>query len=372
MGGVETGLLRELANDLDTPGVARFLVAMPNTPSRVLDNIIRQGDIECLRILAANPAYQERLSNHENQEVRQVVAGCRNLPFSVALQLCADPAFQVRMTLAKNPSIPPKIQLKLSSDPVPFVRMALLENRKLDEEFQVGLGDDIDTTVHLSTLLMPRLSYVCMKIWSEFDEELGQLALARRQDLPPNIQETLSKSKYPSVLQELLKYQKLSDETLVTFASSGDEATLLALLEQPELSVTVQLRSWKWGEATPAVKQKLAQNPSLADEVGVMMVGDGADSGLLELLAQNPSANLTATRKLLAESGQPRVLKLLAGHPAVKESNELLSAIIENAGDDVLPHVAYRRLNCSGVSEAARQRLLNSQLHSVRNLVAVN
>lgn len=366
--GVDIAILRELAAKyLDVPGVPLFLASMPETPSRIQLMLIERGDFEVLRVLADNPNYIPRLMQHPSSEVRCCVASARHLPPALALQMCQDSAFEVRMALARNPVIPPNVQLKLSNDTVPMVRMALLDNRKLDEEFQIGLGDDIDTAVHLSTLLRPRLSYACMKIWAEFDEELGQLALARRSDLPEKIVELLTQSKYSSVRLELLKYQNLPEETLIRFANSPDSSVLLALLSRQALSAAVISAIWKSGAGIPAVLSELAQHPSLTDEIGVALAGDEA---VRPLLAANASPELAAARRALILLNSSALSKILLANPCVQSESALLSMIIETCADEVLPHLAYRQIDCSQVSPAARERLKNSCLPTVKALTA--
>ena len=366
---LDFGLLRELGQHLGEPGVAEFLASLPVTPSSILNAIARGNDLAALRVLAQNPNYVQRLSEHENGEVRAFVAQSRHLALPQAQKLAKDPDVRVRVALARNPMLPTNLQLTLSQDPVPFVRMALLGNRKLDEEFQIGLGDDIDTTVHLATLLTPRLSVACMKIWGDFDEEVGQLALARRGDLPSNVLQQLARSRYASVRLALLEHQQLSEGQLSAFAAQGDEAVGLALLRRPDLPEALFAALWRDGAASAAVRAALAGHAGLPDAVGLALAATG-DAGLQEALALNPGAALGETRRQLAATADGHVLKLLLANPLAQTDAELLSALIVRASEDVLPHLALRRIDCAGVSAEAKARLAACPLPSVRALAA--
>ena len=118
------GVLRELANDLETPGVDVFLASMPGTPTRVLDLLMQRNNPEVIRLLAQNPNLHAKLATHPDAAVRRLVAENRRLVPTIALQLAKDEAVEVRVALAKNQMIPTNIQRILLQDPVPFVRLA--------------------------------------------------------------------------------------------------------------------------------------------------------------------------------------------------------------------------------------------------------
>ncbi|MBQ4479871.1 MAG: hypothetical protein II943_04450 [Victivallales bacterium] len=367
---VGMGVLRELGtNDLDTPGVEIFLASMPTTPTRVLDQLIQRGNHEVTRLLSQNPALHPKLSEHPDPAVRQQVAENRRIAPAIAQQLARDEAVGVRVALAKNPTILANVQRVLLADPVPFVRLALLDNRRLEPEFMDGLSDDLNPTVHACTLLAPKLSPVFMKSWAEYDEELGQLALAHRDDLPPAIVNLLSQSKYPSVQLALLRQPSLPEEFLAAHVASEDPSVLRIIANRRNLSAELQ-RALIANPAFPLeLKRTMAQRADLADEVGSNLCDTG-DSELLRDLAVNLAPQLSATRMRLTQCGFPFVLKLLLANP-LAHTPEVLSSLVLHATEDVLSHLAYRSISCESLLPEAQERLRNSILPSVRELAAV-
>lgn len=358
------GVLRELANDLETPGVDVFLASMPGTPTRVLDLLMQRNNPEVIRLLALNPNLHAKLATHPDAAVRRLVAENRRLVPTIALQLAKDEAVEVRVALAKNQMIPTNIQRILLQDPVPFVRLALLENRRLDSEFMDGLSDDLNPTVHACTLLAPRLSPLCMKSWAEFDEELGQLALAQRADLPPPIIAKLAQSKYPRVRLALLRHNTLSENLLADYVISEDTEVLRILANRETLAADLQLALIENPALPPDAKLLLAQRTDLADQAGLQLC-ENATPELLQLLAINLTPELPATRLRLTEIGDSLLLKLLLANPFVA-TPEILSSLIVHATEDVLSHLVYRGITCPGLSQEARNRLASNALPNVR------
>lgn len=364
---MDIGVLRELGKEhLSTPGVPLFLASMAGTPSKILEILEGSDDPQVLQQLALNPNSLARMAGSESEAARLAAASSRKLTQQQAQRLAEDASVAVRVELAKNPAIPTPVQLKLSQDNVPFVRIALLENRKLDEEFQVGLGDDIDTIVHLSALLVPRLAPACLKIWAGEAEELAQLALARRADLTPELVATISQSAFPTVLLALLEHQQISEESLADFIVRGDEATVLAILKRPELSPELQDAIWQRHGDKPQVRIALASHPSLADKIGNALC-ENADDALRQLLATNTSATLFQARLLLASQGGDSLLKLLLANPRCHEP-QILDAIVQRASDETLCHLAYRQISCAQLSEESRARLRECPMPLVQRL----
>lgn len=364
---VEMGLLRELAQHLDQPGVPLFLASMPNTPSRILESLQDSQDPQVLQVLANNPNCLHRMAAAQTLPPRLAAAGSRKLTQQQALHLAQDPQVEVRVALAKNPAISSPVQLKLSQDCVPFVRAALLENRRLVEEFQVGLGDDVDTAVHLAALLVPRLSPACMEIWVKESEELAQLALSRRKDLTPAMVEALTHSDHPSVMLSLLARQTLTEERLEAFIRRGDASIALAILRRRELSLPLQAALWETHGALPEVRLALAAHPALDDAVGLPLLDLQAGEEIPRLLALNPSPALPQTRAKLAREGSIFLCKHLLANPRSHEK-ALLETLVLRGDQVLLCHLAYRRIPCHGLSPQATERLLQSPLPSVRAL----
>jgi hypothetical protein len=370
---LEMGVLRELGKDLSEPGVPLFLASMPNTPSRILEQLLDSEDAAVLAALSLNANFLHRLVSAPSKAARLAAAGSRKLTQPQAQQLAQDPEVDVRATLARNPVIPSPVQLKLSQDPVPFVRAALLENRRLVEEFQVGLADDIDTAVHLSALLVPKLSAPAMEIWAKESEELAQLALARRKDLPPAIVTILSQSPHPTVLLSLLEHQQLPQDSLEDFARRGDRETALALLRRTELSEGLQRALLEKQCQDPQVRLALAAHPSLCDDVALALLdataNDENPEALRQSLALNPAPGLLQTRIRLAHEGGNALRKRMLANPQCHQDAVLEELVLR--GDQILLcHLAYRGIDCSRLSPQARERLLQCPLPAVQKLAA--
>jgi hypothetical protein len=368
---LEMGVLRELGKDLSEPGVPLFLASMPNTPSRILEQLLDSEDAAVLAALSLNANFLHRLVSAPSKAARLAAAGSRKLTQPQAQQLAQDPEVDVRATLARNPVIPSPVQLKLSQDPVPFVRAALLENRRLVEEFQVGLADDIDTAVHLSALLVPKLSAPAMEIWAKESEELAQLALARRKDLPPAIVTILSQSPHPTVLLSLLEHQQLPQDSLEDFARRGDRETALALLRRTELSEGLQRALLEKQCQDSKVRLALAAHPSLCDDVALALLDAAANDENPEVLRQslalNPAPGLLQTRIRLAHEGGNALRKRMLANPQCHQDAVLEELVLR--GDQILLcHLAYRGIDCSRLSPQARERLLQCPLSAVQKL----
>lgn len=365
---LDLGLLRELAKETSTPGVELFLASMPNTPSRILESLESSSDSVVLRQLAMNPNCLARMVGSASEAARLAASQSRKLSQPMALRLAEDQSLAVRVELAKNPVISTPVQLKLSQDPVPFVRIALLDNKKLVDEFQVGLGDDMDSAVHLVTLLAPRLSHECMSIWAQEGEELAQLALAHRSDLTPDIVAKLSHSPHPSVLLSLLQHQQIAEAALADFATRGDEATALAILKRPALSDELQKALWDSKKTLPSIPVAFSIHPSLGDAVGLELA-ESTNAEILQNLAMNLSDALQETRKRLANSNDPYLLKVLLANKLC-QTPEVLEQIVLHGDDVVLCHIAYRHLDCSGLSTEAKERLSKCPMPTVRALAS--
>ncbi len=370
---LEMGLLRELGKDLSEPGVPLFLASMPNTPSRILEQLLDSEDSAVLSALSLNANFLHRLVSAPSKAARLAAAASRKLTQPQAQQLAQDPEVDVRAALARNPVIPSPVQLKLSQDPVPFVRAALLENRRLVEEFQVGLADDIDTAVHLSALLVPKLSVPAMEIWAKESEELAQLALSRRKDLPPAMVTILAQSPHPTVLLSLLEHQQLPQESLEDFARRGDRETALALLRRTELSEGLQRALLEKQSQDPQVRLALSAHPSLCDDVALALLDASANDEnpetLRQSLALNPAPGLLLTRIRLAHEGGNALRKRMLANPQCRQDAVLEELVLR--GDQILLcHLAYRGIDCRRLSSQARERLLQCPLPAVQKLAA--
>lgn len=370
---LELGVLRELGKDLSEPGVPLFLASMPNTPSRILEQLLNSEDPAVLQALSWNANFLHRLVGAPSKAARLAAAGSRKLSQPQAQQLAQDAEVDVRAALARNPVIPPPVQLRLSQDPVPFVRAALLENRRLVEEFQVGLADDIDTVVHLSALLVPKLSAPAMEIWAKEGEELAQLALSRRKGLPPAIVAVLAQSPHPAVLLSLLEHQQLPPESLEDFARRGDRETALALLRRTELSEGLQRALLDKQRQDSQVCLALAAHPSLCDDVALALLdapsGDEPPDALRQALALNPAPGLLQTRIRLAREGGNALRKRMLANPQCHQ-DAILEELVLRGDERLLCHLAYRRIDCQRLSPQARQQLLKCPLPAVQKLAA--
>lgn len=370
---LELGVLRELGKDLSEPGVPLFLASMPNTPSRILEQLLNSEDPAVLQALSWNANFLHRLVGAPSKTARLAAAGSRKLSQPQTQQLAQDSEVDVRAALARNPVIPPPVQLKLSQDPVPFVRAALLENRRLVEEFQVGLADDIDTVVHLSALLVPKLSAPAMEIWAKEGEELAQLALSRRKGLPPAMVAVLAQSPHPSVLLSLLEHQQLPAESLEDFARRGDHETALALLRRTELSEGLQHALLDKQRQDPQVCLALAAHPSLCDDVALALldapIGNETLDALRQTLALNPAPGLLQTRIRLAREGGNALRKRMLANPQCHQ-DAILEELVLQGDERLLCHLAYRGIDCQRLSPQARQQLLKCPLPAVQKLAA--
>jgi hypothetical protein len=361
-------LLRELADKNDSLQVRIFLAGQANVPGRILDQLLSGGELEVLRVLAANDrllyAQLQRLAKHADVQVRVSLAGNKAVNGPIALTLCADPELEVRMALAANPVISPRIQAMLSSDECSLVRAELLRLSRLDEEIQFALCDDWDLLIHIKTLLSPRLSLACLKTWAASGELVSQLAIASRRNLPEEILLVLSGSPHRPVQLALLEAGKVTEEHLLQLVRDGGLEVRKKAAARKGLSLALQRILSQDGN--DEVLLPLAANPDLDDGIG-RFLAQGQHPGLLRALAGN-SGNLPATRQALVACADPALHKLLLANAAL--SAKEVSALIEVCSEEVFYHLFYRKCDCGALSSKARRRLLQSALPSVSRLVA--
>lgn len=73
----------------------------------------------------------DRLSRHEDPEVREEVAGKRKCSLAIFSRLAVDENYLVRAKLVYNAKLPPEVLVKMLDDPEPFVLEKV--KRKIEE-----------------------------------------------------------------------------------------------------------------------------------------------------------------------------------------------------------------------------------------------
>ena len=356
--GWEFRLLRELAQtSMDVPGVPLFLASVQEVPSSILKQLCHEStDAAVVHLLAQNLNCQEELCHRPEAWVRESVAGCRRLAPKVPSLLLADPSVPVRCRLAANPAIAPNVQTRLSQDQVPLVRLSLLATRKTDNEILLALCDDMDTTVHLAALMAPSLPYDCIRVWAGQGEELGLLALCRRNDLPPNIVELISKSPFPSVQKALLRFQALPEGVLARLAAEGDAEVLMILAGRTTLPAALQETILERADGAAEVVRTLAANRGVAPALALRLTGSD-DAAVLEALALNPGAGpdsgatprpdaedtLFEAHSRLAAGGGEELCKRLLANPCAR-CEGLIRILAGRATPTLRNHMLFRGL----------------------------
>lgn len=104
----------------------RWLIATnPNTPSQVLEHLVKKSNAALLERIAENPRASAKtlrqLADYSSPEVRAAVAENLNAPIDALEVLATDENADVRYRLAENPNIPEELLKLLCEDDNPYV-----------------------------------------------------------------------------------------------------------------------------------------------------------------------------------------------------------------------------------------------------------
>lgn len=124
-------VLRTLAQS-EYSGVVSAVLANPNTPADVVDNLIATLDDDTLWDAISNehPSSEllTKLSTHKERSIREAVAAQKDTPVNVLAKLAKDKSVFVVRAVACNPNTPNAVLKKLAKYSDAFVRDYAMTN----------------------------------------------------------------------------------------------------------------------------------------------------------------------------------------------------------------------------------------------------
>lgn len=324
-------LLQELSERTDVPEARQFVAAYPLSPSHLLEVLAREtSDADVLVLLASNPRTPPHLLSvfaaHAEPRVRAQASQHPQIPPRELTALVDDADRGVRRALASNPSLRLPHFALLAADPEPAVRLQLVRHAALPAQAALVLGADASSVVHLQCVATARVEESVLVGWAACDEEDVQLALARREDLTKECRLLLAQSPHASVRRAVRDTVVLDDVGLLHLVTRGDieERVWVAgrdMLARPLQNLLAQ-------DASPEVREALARNLSLDEEIARFFIGQ-AEAPVCAALAVNPAVPLELVQELAAtrhpevlvalsyrEWIDPELMQFLLGHSA--------------------------------------------------------
>lgn len=359
-------LLQELSERKDVPEARQFVAAYPLAPSHLLEALAQAApDAAVLGLLATNPRTPPHLlisfAAHADPAVRAQAAVHPQIPPRELVTLADDARPEVRRALATNPSLRLPHQAMLAADADAAVRVKLASLGTLQKQVALVLAGDPSGIVRVHCVAVAPVEEDVLLGWAASDEEDIQLALLRRDDLPPRVRRVLVQSPHASVRREGRATAKLDEVDLLFLATRGevDERVWVAggeLLARPLQNLLAQ-------DATLEVREALARNPSLDEEIARYFVGL-AEAPVCAALAGNPAVPLDLVQELAA-TRHPAVLAALAYREVLE--GELVQFLLGHSAD-FRGHWAIQQRPTGELMPEVAKTLLADPLPSVRAL----
>ncbi|MCC5787995.1 MAG: hypothetical protein JJT75_00025 [Opitutales bacterium] len=337
-------LLEQLSGEAgDDPGLAAPLAANPRTPPPVLLSFIE----------------------HPLPEVRRSVAVNPNLGPREISRLLRDDNARVAASLALNPGLKIQHQAYLCRHESCSVRIALGQNSNLDPVILRALGDDPHPLVRRAVAAQSRAETNLLQLWADSDEEELQLGLLERRKLETGILESLYLSPHASVRVAADERQTAPPWAMVFRWDQGTLPEKEVLAGQRDLPAALQREVCQ--SESVVLRQHLAQNPGLGEDVVEYLIQNGEEQEALFLLENETLASTVAP--LLAESGYPSVNALLATKSFAGE--EVLQQLINvHLSPEAIVHLAARGRPFRGMRGDLARALARHEVPSLRALAA--
>ncbi|MCH8474904.1 MAG: hypothetical protein LAT55_06720 [Opitutales bacterium] len=339
-------LLEQLSSEAsDDPALAAPLAANPRTPPPVLLSFIE----------------------HHLPEVRRSVAVNPNLGPREISRLLRDENARVAASLALNPGLKIQHQAFLCRHESMVVRIALGQNSSLDPVILRALGDDPHPLVRRAVAAQSRAEANLLQLWADSDDEELQLGLLERRKLEDGIFESLFLSPHSAVRAAADERQKAPPWAMVYRWDRGTLPEQESLAGEPDLPRGLQREICQ--SQNLVLRQQLAQNPGLGEDVVEYLIQNGEEQEALFLLQNESLASKVAP--LLAESGYPSVNALLATKNFADE--KVLEQLINvHLSPEALIHLAARGRPFRSLRGDLARALARHEIPSFRALAATS
>lgn len=371
---LHTRILRDLYElYIDVPKYVEFLAHYPLIPSDLAERIAQEIDPELVGIahgLAGNPRSSQqtlnRLTKHENVDVRLELAANPNLTPKEFQAMVQDESAYVRAAIAKNPSLPNSLQFILADDAEAIVLIALSSRKTLDMDIAVQLGTHSDPLVRAAIVNQWSQDPEVLQMWADLDEPHNQQFLLQRSGkLEASAIEALSYAPDSEVRTVAHAQQNLSGPLMLWLAESDYTEDRVALAERPNLPNSIQRILAQ--DSSPKVRRRLAANSDLAPSLA-LHIATSSDLQACRALAKNPAIDFECLSELCLHSDDNIALLVAYRDDLSEQHLDLL--INHRLSSTVAEHLAYQGFEYKNIQADPVAALAGSDAPSLRVFAA--
>lgn len=256
-------LLERLA-EVGDPTVLRGVAAHPATPPGVLADLARSRYLRVRLAVGRNPAAEPDLLDclAEDPEVRVRTAIGRHPATrrERLVKLAGDPEGWVRNAVARNPACPPEALIVLAADTHTWVRAGVAGNPAAVPDLLELLSDDPEWKVRAAVAGNPSAPEAALERLSHSTTPQILAALAGNPRLTPDQLELLATHcESGTVADALVAVHGTSSAILERLAGADDAEVRLAVARRPDLPPELQRRLA--GDGAPEVRRAVRRHP---------------------------------------------------------------------------------------------------------------
>ena len=371
---LHTRILRDLYElYIDVPNYVEFLAHYPLIPSDLAERIAQEIDPEHIGIahgLAGNPRSSQqtlnRLTQHENVDVRLELAANPNLTPKEFQSMVEDQSAYVRAAIAKNASLPNSLQFILSEDSDAVVLTALTSRKTLDIDIAIQLSTHSDPLVRAAIINQWSQDPEVLQMWADLDDPLNQqLLLQRSGKLEASAVEALSYAPDSEVRNGALAQVTPSGALMLWLAESDHTDDRVALAERPNLPNSIQRILAQ--DSSPKVRRRLAANADLAPSLA-LHIASSTDPQACRALAKNPAIDFECLSQLCLHPDDDIALLVAYRDDLSEQHFDLL--INHRLSITVAEHLAYQGFEYTNIQSTPLAALASSDAPSLRQFAA--
>ena len=371
---LHTRILRDLYElYIDVPKYVEFLAHYPLIPSDLAERIAQEIDPHHVGIahgLAGNPRSSQqtlnRLSQHDNIDVRLELAANPNLTPKEFQAMVQDDSVYVRAALAKNPSLPNSLQFILAEDTESMVLIALSSRKTLDIDVAIQLSTHSDPLVCAAIVNQWCQDPEVLQMWADQDDTHNQLFLLQRSaKLEASNIEALSYAPHPEVRNRAHAQHNLSGPLMLWIAESDHTDDRVALAERPNLPNSIQRILAQ--DSSPKVRRRLAANTDLAPSLA-LHIASSSDLLACRELAKNPAIEYECLSELCLHPDDNIALLVAYREDLCEQHLDLL--INHRQSSTVAEHLAYQGFEYKEIQSNTVAALTASEAPSLRVFAA--
>jgi 3-methyladenine DNA glycosylase AlkC len=284
----------------------------------------------------------EKLSSHNDLEIRCAVAWNNNTSFISLHNLAKDITEEVRFCVASNSSANLDTLLSLSIDESEFVReqakfkiYELAGKPNTSPETLAMLAKDVDAYVRSSVAENPNTSPETLAMLAKDIEWGVRSSVAKNPNASPDLSRILSKDEDGLVRRSVAENPNTSPETLAMLAKDIEWGVRASVAKNPNASPDL-LRILAKEDDEDSVHTYVAENPNTSPKTLAMLAEDD-DAYVRRSVAENPNTS-PETLAMLAEDDEDSVRVSVAENP--NTSPETLAMLAEDDEDSVRVSVA--------------------------------